>query len=157
MADMEKAKVVYEGLCNALTHDEWKFERHDEDLVVATGVRGDDLPMKFVIKVDAEREIVRLMSPLDFEVKEDKRMEMAVAVTMANNQMINGAFDFDLGDGKIVFRMTIPYCGSVLGREVFEYLVHGSAVTIDNYNEKLLALATGMMELEKYMEAINKD
>lgn len=156
MADMEKAKVVYEGICNALTHDEWKFKRDDEDLTIVTGAQGDDLPMNFIVMVDADRDLVRLLSPMDFEVKEEKRTELAIAITMANNQLVNGSFDFDLGNGKIVFRMALSYRGSILGREAYDYLIRASLATIDEFNEKFLALATDMMDLEKFLELTSK-
>ncbi len=149
---MEKAKVVYEGLCNALTHDEWNFNRHDEDLTISTGAKGDDLPINFIVSVDENRELVCLLSRMDFEVKEDKRTELAIAITIINNKLANGNFDFDLGNGKITFRMALSYRGSVLGREAFEYLIHVSVATIDEFNEKFLALATDMMDLEKFLE-----
>ncbi len=157
MADMEKAKVVYEGLCNALTHAEWKFKRFDEDLAIGTGAQGDDLPISFIVSVDANRDLVLLLSKMDFEVKEDKRMEMAVAITVVNNKLANGNFDLDLGNGTLAYRMALSYRGSILGREAYDYLIHASVSTIDEFNEKFLALATDMMDLEKFLEVISKE
>ena len=76
------AQQVYATMCQALDERNWKYTRFEEDLVVSFGVNGDDLPMNFVLQVDEERQVIRLMSGLPFKMPEDKRVEGAIAAAV---------------------------------------------------------------------------
>ena len=143
---------VYGTICKMFDKLGYRYERHDEDLVVKCTVKGEDIPMDILFIVRSDRQIVQLLSPMPFTVPEDKRMEMAIAVTVASNHLIDGSFDFDLGDGNIMFRLTSSYIESILGEELFTYMLMVSAKTIDDYNDKFLMLAKGMMTLEQFIE-----
>jgi hypothetical protein len=60
---MERAKKVYATLCEALDDRNWKYENVDDELLVHFTVNGDDLPMQFIIFVDVDRQLLRLLSP----------------------------------------------------------------------------------------------
>lgn len=70
------------------------------------GVQGDDLPMQFILIVDGERQLIRLLSPMPYAMSEDKRIGGALATCAASYSMPDGSFDYDLSDGSIIFRMT---------------------------------------------------
>lgn len=143
---------VYATICKMFDNLGYHYERHDDDLVVSCTVKGEDIPMDILFIVRSERQLVQLLSPMPFTVPEDKRMEMAVAVTVASNNLVDGSFDFDLSNGRIVFRQTSSYMESILGEELFTYMLMVSANTIDDYNDKFLMLAKGMMTLEQFIE-----
>ena len=110
---------VYATICKMFDNLGYHYERHDDDLVVSCTVKGEDIPMDILFVVRSERQLVQLLSPMPFTVPEDKRMEMAIAVTVASNNLVDGSFDFDLSNGKIVFRQTSSYMESILGEELF--------------------------------------
>ena len=143
---------VYATICKMFDNLGYHYERHDDDLVVSCTVKGEDIPMDILFIVRSERQLVQLLSPMPFTVPEDKRMEMAIAVTVASNNLVDGSFDFDLSNGRIVFRQTSSYMESILGEELFTYMLMVSANTIDDYNDKFLMLAKGMMTLEQFIE-----
>lgn len=143
---------VYATICKMFDNLGYHYERHDDDLVVSCTVKGEDIPMDILFVVRSERQLVQLLSPMPFTVPEDKRMEMAIAVTVASNNLVDGSFDFDLSNGKIVFRQTSSYMESILGEELFTYMLMVSARTIDEFNDKFLMLAKGMMTLEQFIE-----
>lgn len=151
-AEMNKAKEVYATLCKSLDDREWHYEKHEEDLVVTCGVSGDDIPMRLIIRVMPERQLVQLLSPLPFDIPEDKRVDVALATTMINDKLANGSFDFDLASGRTVFRLTNAFMESTLGTEVFNYMIGVSVATVDEYNDKLMMLMKGMIELSAFAE-----
>ena len=156
MADeMKKAREVYETLTNMLDARGWNYEKHEEDLVIKSGVKGDDLPIEFIIAIKANQQIVMLLSRLPFTMPEDKRIDGALAVNVANYGMNDGSFDYDLRDGEITFRLTSSYRESVLGADLFEYMIMVSAGTIDNYNDKFFMLSKGMITLQQFIEQEN--
>ena len=70
---MANAQQAYDTLCKSLDRRGWKYGKDEAEFVVHFGVNGDDIPMNFIIAVDAERQLVRLMSPLLFKINADKR------------------------------------------------------------------------------------
>ena len=67
MADqknLKRAKTVFNTICIALDNKDWKYEKNEDDLVITLLVSGDDLPMGIIIAVDADRQLIRLLSPI---------------------------------------------------------------------------------------------
>lgn len=118
------AQNVYQTICEMLDEKGIKYTKHEDDLVVSCTVRGEDIPMDIVIFVHEKQQIVRLLSPMPFDIPEDKRIDMAIAVNIANYGIIDGSFDYDLSDGDLRFRMTTSYRESILGKELFEYILN---------------------------------
>jgi hypothetical protein len=153
--DMKKAAEVYETLCSMLDGIGWSYEKVEEKLMIKSGVKGDDLPIDFVVMVRPRNEVVQLLSVMPFNMPEDKRIDGALAICAANFGLIDGSFDYDLSDGQIVFRLTSSYRESLLSEELFKYMVMVSAGTIDKYNDRLFMLAKDMITLEKFLELEN--
>lgn len=148
---MELAKQVYQTLCDAIERREWNFGKDEEKLLVHFGVNGDDIPMQFILIVDAERQLIRVMSPLPFKMSASKRMEGAIATCAASFGMADGSFDYDLSDGTIVFRMTASFRESLIGEGLFQYLISCSCAMVDKYNDQFLALDKGIMSITDFI------
>lgn len=148
---MELAKLVYQTLCEAIERREWNFGKDEEKLLVHFGVSGDDIPMQFILIVDAERQLIRVMSPLPFKMSESKRMEGAIATCAASFGMADGSFDYDLSDGTIVFRMTASFRESLIGEGLFQYLISCSCAMVDKYNDQFLALDKGIVSITDFI------
>lgn len=146
---------VYETICAMFDDKGFTYERHDDDLVITCVVGGEDIPMEIIFAVHDDRQIVQLISPMPFRIPEDKRIDVALAATVVNDRLIDGSFDFDLNEGRIAFRLTASYIESILGKELFEYMLMVSASTIDEYNDKFLMVGKGMMSFEQFVESMN--
>ncbi len=159
MADAQKlkqAKVVFNTICETFKSMDWTFDAEEEDLTINTSVNGEDIPMKISIRVDADREFVTLLSYLPFDIPEDKRVEIAVALHLINYRLANGAFDYNFAEGEILFRMNTNYMGSLLGKEVFEYMLIIACNTVDEYNDKILMMCKNKMTLEELLEYLSE-
>ena len=154
LKDLKLAKATFETLCKALDNNKWNYKKDEENLTVKCGARGDDLPMDLVIEVDAERMVVILLSQIPFVFKEDKRIDAAIAVSAINNILAHGCFDYDVISGKMLFRMTNSFVDSKLGEEVFIYMLLASCKTVDDFNDKLLMLAKGMLSIEQFLSTL---
>ena len=150
----EQARAVFATLCGALDKNEWHYRKDEEDLSIECGAQGDDLPMEITIKVDAERMLVMLLSHLPFVIQEDKRLDVAIAVSAINNMLVDGCFDYDVASGNMLFRMTNSFLESKLGEDVFTYMLLCSCQTIDEYNDKFLMLAKGMISIEQFLSTL---
>ena len=154
MADQNyiHAKDAYNTLCTALDNIGWKYKRMDDELKIMFGVNGDDLAMNFLIIVDADRQLVRLLSLLPFKMDENKRVEGAIATCVVNYLLADGSFDYDLEEGNILFRLTSSFRESLLSQELFHYMVSVSCHTIDKYNDQFLALNNGDITITEFIE-----
>ncbi len=153
MADekLERAQKVYGTLCSTLDSHEWHYKKDEEKLSIDCGAQGEDLPMEITIKVDAERQLIMLLSHLPFVISEDKRLDVAIAVSAVNNKLVDGSFDYDIADGHMFFRLTSSFIESEIGNELFTYMLMVSCHTIDEYNDKFLMLGKGMMSIEDFI------
>lgn len=146
------AKTVFTTLCDVMERRGWKYEKDEKDLTVHFIVSGDDIPMQFILVIDAERQLIRLMSPLPFKMSEDKRIDGAIATCAASFGLADGSFDYDLTEGRIIFRMTAPFRESLIGEELFHYMIECSCVTVDEYNDKFLAIDKGLLSVSDFIE-----
>ncbi len=159
MADekvMKQAQSVYETICKTLQTRNWKFERHDEDMVITCGACGEDLPMDIIISVNPNAQVVSLYSPMPFKIAEEKRVDAALAVCFVNDGLVNGTFDYDITEGKIRFRIVTSFRESILGEELFNYMVLVAASTVDVYNDKFLMISKDMLSVQQFVEWENK-
>lgn len=157
MADeknLTQAKAAFKALCDAMDAMDWKYKKIDE-FTIETGAKGEDLPIKIAIRLDEKRSLIKLISLPGFNVPEDKRIDMALAVTMANYGMVHGCFDYNILDGRIYFRMITSYADMQLDEEVFRYLLLCACQTVDDYNDKFLMLSKGMLSVEDFLKAEN--
>ena len=153
--NMQKAKEVYNTLISMLDSINWKYERHDDDLLIKSGVKGDDLPVEFIVYVKPKNEVVQFISSLPFNIPEDKRVDAAIAVCAANYGLVDGSFDYDLRDGEIRFRLTSSYRESKRSEALFEYMIMVAASTVDQYNDKFFMIAKGMLTVQQFLEQEN--
>lgn len=157
MSDQEKmiqAKAVFDTLCSVLDKNDWKYKKNEEKLQIECGVQGEDLPMEVTISVDAERMLVILLSSMPFVVSENKRLDIAIAVSVINNMLVDGSFDYDVTSGHMFFRMTNSFIESEISEELFLYLLLCSFKTIDEYNDKLLLISSGTLTIEKFLSTL---
>ena len=148
---LELAKQVYHTLCASIENRNWTFDKAEDKLLVHFSVNGDDIPMKFILMVDVDRQLIRLMSPLPFKMSEDKRLEGAIAACAASYGLVDGSFDYDLSDGEIMFRMTASFRECVIGEGLFEYMINCSCSTVDVYNDQFLAIDKGLLSITDFI------
>jgi len=130
---------------------EFKYEYDEENKLVHYGVSGEDIPMDMFIHTAMDGTALVLVSPMPFTVPEEKRAEMAIAVSIANSHIV-GSFDFDITDGKIMARISNCMADMPLTRGAFEMLLIISQKLTDDYNDKFMMLAKGMITLDQFAE-----
>ena len=155
MADEKKlknAQSVYKTLCDTLDARNWKYEKTPDELVVEFKVTGEDLPMDFLVAVDVERELIRLMSRMPFAFSAEKRFDGAIVTCHANYRMCDGSFDYDIESGRIFFRMTSSFRDSLISQELFNYMIDCSCAMVDYYNDKFLMVDKGILSVVDFFK-----
>lgn len=149
MAKYDEAKILFGTLCQTLDQMQWKYnkEEHENYFAVFTSAVGRNLTMKLAIRIDVDRQVMYLKSPMPFSVSEELRDTMAKAIVMANWTMLNGSFEMDMSDGFVAFKMIVPYMSSMIGTEVCRYMILLSCEMVDKFNDKFDAICKGNMTL----------
>ena len=150
--NMAKAREVFDGIVSMLDTRDWKYEKFEDDLLIRSGIKGDDLPVEFILFVKPQNQVVQFISKLPFNIPEDKRVDAAIAVSVANYGLVDGSFDYDINDGEIRYRLTSSYRDSYLSHDLFEYMIMCAASTVDQYNDRFFMLAKGMMTIQQFIE-----
>lgn len=153
---LEKAKVTYATICKMFDNMDFEYTKIEDRLMIQTGFQGEDLPMRFYVRVNPEKELVSFISNMPFRVDESKRFDMALAVCSANYSLADGSFDYDLSDGSIIFRLTSSYKDTVLSEKLFEYMLICSVATIERYNDKFFMITKGALDIQKFIADENE-
>ena len=151
---LEQAKATYATLCQAFDNHKWHYEKDEEELTITCEAQSDDLPMEVTVRVDPERRVVLLLSLVPFVVEEDKRIDVAIAVSEINKRLVDGCFDYDVLSGHMFFRMTNSFIESKIGEDVFSYMLLSSCHVIDKYNDKFMLLGRGLITVEQFLEKV---
>ncbi len=147
------AQKIYGLLCKTIDSHNWTYDKDEEKLTVFFKLNGEDIPVRFAITVDSGRQLIRLLSYLPFEMSEDHRFDGAIAACVASYGLVDGSFDYDIEDGSVAYRMTASYRASEIGTELIDYMIHCAAVTVDQYNDKFLAIDKGYLTLEDFIKS----
>lgn len=151
MDKRQLALKVYDTMIEALDQREWTYEKDESKNLVHFSVNGEDLPIKYIMWVDEDRQMIRILSPLSVKFPEDKRIEGAIAACHASYALSDGSFDYDISDGSISFRLTNVFHESEIGVNLIQYMISCTCVLVDEYNDRFFMLAKGMMDLQTFL------
>ena len=150
MSKEKEASSLYKTLCQTLDNMKWHYTKEEDKLIIRTSAVGQDLSMKLFMKIDADKQVMYLKSPMPFEVPAYAREKIMTAVIMANYTMLNGSFEMDLSDGYLAFKMVVPYMESIISEKVCHYMITLSCSMTDKFNDKFKALVDGTMTLNEF-------
>ncbi|MBQ7915648.1 MAG: hypothetical protein IJ315_02520 [Firmicutes bacterium] len=151
MDKKQLALKVYDTMIQALDQRNWNYEKDVEKNLVHFNVSGEDLPIKFIMWADEDRQLIRILSPLCFKFPEENRIEGAIAACHASYALSDGCFDYDLSEGSISFRLTNAFHESEIGVDLIQYMISCTCVLVDEYNDRFLMLAKGMIDLQTFL------
>jgi len=147
---MEMAKSVYERVATTLDNMELNYQRHDEDLVITLGMRGEDMDHDMLLIVREKNAVFSFLERLPFHLDPQKADEIAKAVCNINNQLVLGGFTYEAGADTMNFELSIPYNGSLIGEETIRRILVNAVKTVEAYDDKFLALNKGYISSEEF-------
>lgn len=144
----ELTKATFDALREAVKGNGWQCVCNEDALTVQYGVKADDLQLDFYILLDAQRQLVLLMSKLPFTFVPHKRVDGAVETCAINYELIDGNFAYDFVNGLCHFKMTACYRDSVISPKAFEFMLNYSVVVMEKYYKRLYRIAIGLESAE---------
>ena len=145
------AQKMFEALCAFMDASALVYEKDEKELEVTVGFSGDDLPLKFTLSIDAERELFKIGSLLPFTFREDKRVEGALVTSFANYILANGCFDYSYEKGAVYFRLTTSYRDSLVSGRALGLLLAIAGDIVEKYNDKFLLVSLGAMSVDDFI------
>ena len=154
---MEEGRKVFNKLIQHLDsiHLNFSSEELEDRFVVKFNMSGDDVPMRFFIYVNPAQRILTLHSPLPVKFADDKLEVGCKALCAINYRLTDGDFQIDIRDGEVIFNMSNSYAGSLISKEVFDYMLGMSINIVDEFNDKLLMLSKDLIDLDTVLSSLN--
>lgn len=156
MGNESEAKALFGTLCSALDDMQWTYNKDEDNLVVETSAKGDSFTIRLRVRINPDRQVMYLKSPLPFNVKEDTRDLLAKAICYANYQILNGSFEYDQSDGYVAFKVVVPFMSSLIGKAVCNYMIIMSCKMMDTFTEPFLLLANKEIDYDEFCKRIDK-
>lgn len=153
------ATAVFNTITKHLDAADLKYkvlEAMGDDYMINLNMRGDDLPISLYIIVEADKELIMVKAPEYTSFSQDKIDLAAKAVCFLNDSIVDGCYVLDINDGHIMWNATSSYRGSLIGEEVISYLIGISVTTLDSYNELLMMLNMGILNLDSFCEKVKE-
>lgn len=153
------AQAVYNTIIKHLDGAGLKYdimEAPADDYMINLKMRGDDLPISLYIIVDADRELIMVKAPEYTSFGQDKIDLVAKAVCFLNSTIVDGRYALDIDDGRIMWTISSSYRSSLIGEEVIRYLIGVSVTTLDDYNELLMMLNMGILDLDSFRAKVRE-
>lgn len=141
MADKNKmlsADRVYTSLLEIVKRYKYDFDDDDEIMTVNFDVQYSSDLVPFTVTVDAERQLIRLYSPLGVKVDENIKFESAALICKFSHEIENGSLDYDLYSGSVEFRMATSFNGSLISDSLLEDMISYTCFIVIKYTAKLI-------------------
>lgn len=133
MLDTQK-QFAFEDLVAILQEDGVKFtSREEEGFLMAGFSGGRHGPVQLLARVDGQRDVLTLSFRLPLTIPEDKRLEMAEAVTRANYGLVVGSFEMDMRDGELNYKVVVPIDEAMLSHAQFRHCMGAALMTVQRY------------------------
>lgn len=151
------AKTVFDTVIRHMDTVGLKYDVIDmpnDAYMLKLGFKGDDLPIELFVIVDADKELIMVKSPEFTTFSSDNIPTAALAICAVNDAILDGSYALDIDTGSVMWTVTSCFRGSLVGEETIRYLIGVSAQTVDEYNEKLMMLNLGIIDLDGFRKLI---
>jgi hypothetical protein len=152
-----KAKA-FESLKKYLEERDLKYVPDSEGkTAVSLGFSTDDFPLEHRIVITEDPNCVTLYSYFGFEFGEEKRIEAAMAIVMANFRLSDGCFDLNMENGKALYRIQTCYpADGIVEEDFFSYLIANANNAVDFFNDLLFLLSAGKLTIDEFHSKVKK-
>jgi len=147
----QAADDMYEKLCSVFKANDWHGNKNENERTIEFSFQEDELLVLISGKIDADKEYITFISPIPFVVEEEKKLEVAVAVTEVNSHLLRGNFYFNIDKGLLYFHLSSCYAGSNISEEAIKYLILCVEKTVSDFNRKFLLLSKGLITVDDIM------
>lgn len=147
-AALKVAKIIRKHLDGR----KWNYSVSSDELEFSFGVNTDALPFYYRIAVDAAKEVVYLSAKQNVFVPESKRIVMAMGICAINDHLVDGSFDFNVGDGSMLFRLVASYHDAEIGDAMVNYLINVAHSTFEDVNKSIINYVEDTIDQTEFLK-----
>lgn len=153
---LQYAKAIYNRLLEALDDMELKYNSYENKKTITCNFESYDLPISICFVVEPDLEIVNAFSRLPFVVPKQRRDIMSEVVNKVNLFLLNqGNVVYDYDEGILVFKQSVCYKGSLIGKDLFTKMLASLYSIVDLLNDKLSLFANkNDMTVDEFMQLV---
>lgn len=155
MNDKERAKAAYNAICEFMDGAKLRYEAREDEYTVMVTVTGDDFPVTLMFTVSEEKQRVETYSQLPFEIRTEKAVDIAMALSAINGRIAHGKFCL-YPDRNLCTYEDSEYITGLDGfcAEYGAALVSPAYSTVEEYNDKLYSLNKGYTSVKEFTESL---
>jgi len=140
-----------------LIDDDWKYERNDEYQVIKSGIQGENSNYSLFFLSNEEMNLFAVYAAAENPIPTDKRSSISEFITRANYGMYIGAFEMDMDDGEIRFRMGTDLDLVDFNNELIENMLSSAVRTMDKYYPGLMEVSFSDITPAEAIDKIESD
>lgn len=159
MSKEDRARTMYGTICQTMDDMDWRYTKKEDDanLYVTTASKGGNCDVIYVnIAVGIKNSSIYVYSPMTFKVPQERRDDVALAITRINWTMLNGCFDMNYADGYLSFKVADFFLDSILGSEVVKYMILVVCSMVDKHIKYILDVIDGRMTIAELEEELKR-
>lgn len=141
-------KEVYDLLASVLEKLNMEYVKKEDDLSIITSVKGD-MPIPLHIMVSEQTDLLGFSAYAPFGVPEERKLPIALAIAKANMKSLDGCFEYNSGDGSLLFYSTAYYKGCEVKEGLLQYKILSVCNAMNKYAAAFKKVCDGnLSELE---------
>ena len=150
--NMQRAKAAYEVVKEAFTSRGLGFESLDNRLAIRLGIKNDKGQTNVMVMVNSAAQAIAMYSVLPFTVDTNKSAAMALAVCDANEKLLQGSFDFNTKEGRVIAKVTNSFVDMEVSKGMVSVMFVRLMKMLEEYSEKLRSASKGIVDLSGYFD-----
>ncbi len=151
----KRADSVFHTLCEAVEHRGCAYRKSSDRKAVIFQMSGDHFPVDLAIRVDEERQQLRLLSKFPYVISEDKRVgEGQIATCIASHGLSDSNFDYEFFSGSIFFKVSESFLNRDLSEGLIQYMIDLAYTLVNEYNYKFYQFDQGEIGLADLMSTL---
>lgn len=152
--DRMRAKKIYDLLCEVTdTGRPWYRADPDQMKISSTELVGKVWFINYIINLDSKNQLVRFIARLHIKFDTNRRVDGAMAVSIINNILADGNFDYNYSTGEVFFRNTLLFRDSVISKQLLKNFFATALHTIECHVIKLYKISKGLINYDEIIDA----
>lgn len=108
--------------------------------------------VNLLAEVDDERKVMVLSFHIPITVPEERRADMAEAITRVNYRLLMGSFEMCMRYGEVNFKLAIPFDDAALSLKQFRSCMGAASSTLDHYVPAFFKILFGGVSAEEAID-----
>lgn len=134
-----RVQAAIETLQSTMDHIGWKPEQLDHEAIFDVDFGPPHLPLSnAVAAIVLPQEVFVIYFNFGVAADEERFPEVTQFITLANEELIVGAFVLDYDNGHVRFRSSVPFLDAELPAKLIENAIREAMQAIEKYAEALV-------------------